>query len=250
MSADCMVIFGAPTAMVDAYAQRLAMDDGALYLGDLNLAYADTVNELLQVFELSQIDLQQPLLTHLREHAGHADPLAFLLANRHWSLGELLRYLVAQSQESKLPKTKLPKTKLIFSDASAGLRLPMLDRWLDALPQALMVHATTDVAAFVAEATTRYAGRLFIPPDYLDHAATHVYPVFAPELAWYQMHSTLHRVLGEAADRRVRRIALDRDPPDSIARLLAAAAIRRDHSPAPSSIEALAHRLGYAAAHP
>lgn len=228
------VLLGAPLANLDRYAEGLAASSGGIYLGDLNLAYGDTVDELLQVYELSQITLHPALFDALTRHAGHADPRGFLEANRHWSLGELLRYLMAQAAARHV----------VFSDAAAGFRVVMLDRWLDALPGGTFVHATTALAAFTEDARRRYDGRLFIPPDYLDHSDLQPAPRFAPEIAWFQMHLTLLRVLGERADRKSCRIALDRDPPASLAAIAASKPLMATTA-MPRTIEALAKQLGY-----
>jgi hypothetical protein len=227
-----VVLLTTPHTTVDMLGQQLARSSNGVFLGDLNLSFGRSVGELLQVYELSQMPVHEPLFEFLRQHVGEAasDPRAFLDARSDWSFQRLLQFLLAQ----------VSAPLAIFADTSAGFRIVQTERWLKALPQALFVHAVGDRAAFADAASRHYAGHLFIPPDYRDYCVLNKAPQFQPDLAWFQVNRTLSQALADAPDIRSCRVSLAAaDADTSLADLLRRA--DRSHGPyqLPGNIEAL-----------
>jgi hypothetical protein len=185
-----VVLLGTPHTPLDAFGTQLAASGRGVYVGDLNLSLGRTISELLQVYELSQTPIHEPLFAFLREQVSGAadDPGAFLNQRKDASFAQLLQLLTGSAAAPTV----------VFSDTSAGFRIGQVDRWLKALPQALFVHALSSRAAFGEAANQHYAGRLFVPPDFRDYCVMNKAPQFAPDLAWFQVHRTLSQALGEA----------------------------------------------------
>jgi hypothetical protein len=196
-----VVLLTTPHTTVDMLGKQLARSGNGLFLGDLNLSFGRSVGELLQVYELSQIPVHEPLYEFLRLHVSDAaaDPRAFLAARSDWSFQQLLQFLIAQASAPLV----------IFADTTAGFRIVQAERWLQALPQALFVHAVSDRAAFADAASRHYAGHLFVPPDYRDYCVLNKAPQFQPDLAWFQVHRTLSRALADAPGIRYCHLPLD-----------------------------------------
>jgi hypothetical protein len=200
-----VVLLGTPHAPLAAFGEQLATGarglENGLYVGDLNLSLGRTIGELLQVYELSQTPVHEPLFAFLRQHVdgAAADPAAFLKERADWSFQQLLQLLIGS----------VSAPTIVFADTSAGFRIAQVDRWLKALPQALFVHALSSRAAFAEAANLHYAGRLFVPPDFRDYSVLNNSPQFAPDLAWFQVHRTVSRALAEAAGVRYCRAQID-----------------------------------------
>lgn len=196
-----IVLLGTPHSPVDAFGEQLAAGSRGVYLGDLNLSLGRTVGDLLQVYELSQTPVHEPLFAFLRGHVAgaEADPGAFLSQRKDWSFAQLLQLLIDHAAGASV----------VFSDTSAGFRIGQVDRWLRALPQALFVHTLIARAKFGEAANQHYAGRLFVPPDFRDYCVLNKAPQFAPDLAWFQVHRTLSQALSEAPGIRHCRATID-----------------------------------------
>lgn len=161
---------------------------------ELNLFMADTVGELLEIFEIGQGTHGQGLLRAIAElecggqtDAGIDAARAWLQARAQWSVGELLQAL----------QTRVAPLRLVVPDTETPLRLADLLRLQAAAPAATVVQllrhpysAGLGHAAWLGE-------RLFVPIDFKDHGRHP--PIIDPQLGWFRAHRNIERRFGERA---------------------------------------------------
>lgn len=234
-----VVVLGAPHTPLNALGDAIAQAEHGLHTGDLQISHADTVGGLLQVYEMAQVPLHEPLYAFLREHvaAAAAGPEAWLRARADWSFARLLHELLGHVRAPLV----------VFSDAAAGLRIHQAERWTAALPQAFYVHAVTAPGFFAEAARAAYEGRLYVPPDYRDYCIANGHPVFRPVLAWMQVHRTLARLVQDSGLRWAC-YALERLPSGQAVSLRALMGLPPTPAAAADSaatVESLAEVLGY-----
>lgn len=156
---------------------------------ELNLLMADTVGELLDIFDIGQGAHAHGLLRTIAEleFGGQTDfgvvqARAWLDAHRALRSGELAMWLAE----------KVAPRRLVTPDSEAALRPMNLRRLLAQMPGSSIVHLVRHpweqgclLAAWARE-------RLFVPPDFKDHAFRP--PQVDPQIPWLRANANLDRL--------------------------------------------------------
>jgi len=181
-----LLIVAPPGAHASRLAAMLGQHSRGQDLPELNLFMAATVGGLGEISALSD-----GLTTHgLRRaiaaihHGGQTDDgIAaagrWLARRADWSGATMLAEL-ARSLSPKL---------LVSTETSVGWRPDFIDRLLDDLPDARLLHLVEHPRRWCQDAVAALDGRLFIPPDYKDYAINP--PALDPQLAWFRVHANL-----------------------------------------------------------
>lgn len=156
---------------------------------ELNLLMADTVGELLDIFDIGQAAHAHGLLRTLAEleFGGQTDEgivkaRRWLEAHREMRSGELAMWLAE----------KVSPRRLVMTDSEAALRPMSLRRLLAQMPESSIVHLVRHpweqgclLAAWARE-------RLFVPPDFKDHAFRPAQ--VDPQIPWLRANANLERL--------------------------------------------------------
>lgn len=156
---------------------------------ELNLLMADTVGELLDIFDIGQGAHAHGLLRTLAQlefrgqtDAGVVQARSWLEARREMCSDELLLWLAE----------KVAPRRLVMPDSEAALRPMSLRRLLASMPESSIIHLVRHpweqgclLAAWARE-------RLFVPPDFKDHAFRP--PQVDPQIPWLRANANLDRL--------------------------------------------------------
>lgn len=182
---------------------------------ELDLFMADTVGELLEIFEIGQGTHGQGLLRAIAELecGGQTDDgidaaRVWLQERAQWRSGELLDAI----------RQRVAPRRLVVPDTETPLRLADLLRLRGAAAGATIVQllrhpysAGIGHAAWLNE-------RLFVPIDFKDHGRHP--PIIDPQLAWFRAHRNIERQFGDGA-LRLRIEDLDAQPVTALQNLCA-----------------------------
>lgn len=157
---------------------------------ELNLLMADTVGELLDIFDIGQGTHAHGLLRALAElefggqtDAGVTQARAWLEQHRNLRSGELAAWIAG----------KVAPRRLVIPDSEAPLRPMNLRRLLAQIPQASLIHLVRhpwEQGCLLADWARE---RLFVPPDFKDHA---FHPAqIDPQIPWLRANQNLRRLL-------------------------------------------------------
>lgn len=190
MSAQAPVwILAAPFSGASWLASCLGQHPQLYATPELNLLMADTVGELLDIFDVGQGTHAHGLLRTLAElefggqtDAGVAQARGWLDQRRAMRIGELAQWFT----EKASPR------RLVMPDSEAALRPLHLRRLLAQSPEAHVIHLVRHpweqgclLAAWARE-------RLFVPPDFKDHA---FHPAqIDPQIPWLRANANLERL--------------------------------------------------------
>lgn len=188
----------------------------ALYaVPELNLFLADTIGELLDVFDLGQGGHSHGLLRALAQldfggqtDEGIAQARDWLDARRDSPVSEVLQHLA----------TRVAPKRLVVPDAESALRPMDLQRLREASPHIESIHLLRHPwsQGVLLHAWSR--GKLFVPQDYKDHAVRP--PLLDPQIAWLRAEHNLQALFNTRAPLlHLRGETLDEDF-DAAARLL------------------------------
>lgn len=212
-------ILAAPFSGASFLAGVLGQHPQLYTVPELNLFMADTVGELLEIFEIGQGTHGQGLLRAIAELecGGQTDEgidaaRAWLQARAPWHSSELLQSL----QQRVAPR------RLVVPDTETPLRLADLLRLRAAAPDAAIVQLLRHPYSAGIVHAAWLGERLFVPIDFKDHSCHP--PAIDPQLAWFRAHRNLDRQFGDGT-LRVRIEDLDADPVAALRRICAALAI-------------------------
>lgn len=182
-----VVILAAPHSQAAHVAAVLGGHPRAFALPDLRLFETEGVNERLALAKHGDTRANDGLLRAVAYlfcggqtdvHIRQAERM--LEHRREWPCRDLLEWILERIA---------PKTAVIY-DTSAPMRITHLDRWADEMPDAAFIHLLCHPLEFVDSAERIIRDRLYIPPDYSNHAGT---PRLDPQLLWYRIQDTLTR---------------------------------------------------------
>lgn len=186
MKPEPVVILAAPHSDAARVAAMLGAHPRAFPLPHLHLFHCDTVAELLDLFAHTSERAGDGLLRAVaalfgdgQTDRGVATARDFLERRGDWSTVALFHALT----DAIAPRVA------VCHDTSAPLRITELDRWSEAAPNAAYVHLMRHPVAFDQHARADCRERLYLPPDYTDHADGQVQ--LDPQLLWYRVQQTL-----------------------------------------------------------
>lgn len=218
-------ILAAPFSGAAALAARLDAHPQLCAISQTSLFVADTVAELLEIFELGQGGHGDGLLRAIaqlesgEQNETTIDEAARWLAERaHWRCSAVLQHLI----ERAAPR------RLVMPDTDAVLRPDDLCRLARDFPQAeliqLLRHPWTQGALFARWLDDR----LFVPADFRDHAQRPA-PI-DPQLAWLRIQRNLAQWLQPGAGERLH-LCRDEDLQSDAALHALCTALRLDAAP-------------------
>jgi hypothetical protein len=190
MHAPPIIVLGAPSAAPSRVAAMLGAHPVAIALPELRLFMADTVGELLEIFEVGGSGYADGLLRTVAVLEFGDDDDQHIVRAGHWLKrradyrgGELLDYFAAQ----------LAPRRLVTVDTETGWHPNSVDRLHQHCPDAQLLQIVNHPRPYCRTTATALAGRLFVAPDYKDYAVTP--PVIDPQLAWLRIHCNLQRLV-------------------------------------------------------
>lgn len=198
-----VVILSAPHSQAAHVTAVLGSHPRAFALPDLRIFDCERVNERLALANHGDTRANDGLLravaqlfcggqgrTHIRQARRMLDH------RREWRCRDLLAWIVDRIA---------PQTAVIY-DTSAPLHIVPLDRWRDEAPDAAFVHLLRHPVDFVQAAQRFINDRLYVPPDYSNHAGP---PRLDPQLLWYRVHDTLEREMASGDFNQHQRLHLE-----------------------------------------
>lgn len=229
------LILSAPFSGAPVLAAMLGRHPELRALPDLNLGLAPNVNELLYVFERSQGPIADGLLRSIAAlmfesyaDEGIAQARVWLEARRDWTTAQLQSALCAQAAPQGL----------VVHDAESVLRPIELLRLCEAAGAAPIVHLVRHPWSQGVMAADRLADRLYVAPDFKDHALTP--PVMEPQLAWLRANLNIERWVQNTQPQRVLRLSWERlmaQPEATLAELLTGLGLSTDEASLAAMLE-------------
>ena len=181
-----LLIVAPPGAHVSRLAAMLGQHSRGRDLPELNLFMAATVGALGDISALSEGLTSQGLRRAVaalhcggQNDAGIAAAGRWLARRADWTGAALL---------AELARALAPRV-LVTAETAIGWRPDFIDRLLDALPDARLLHVVEHPRRWCQEAAAALDGRLFIAPDYKDYAVNP--PALDPQVAWFRVHANL-----------------------------------------------------------
>ncbi|MES2883582.1 MAG: sulfotransferase [Pseudomonadota bacterium] len=185
-------LLAAPCSGASVLAGVLGQHSALYAVPELNLFLADTVGELLDIFDKGQGGHSHGLLRALAQldHSGQTDEgvasaRAWLDARRSAAVGEVLQHLVA----------RLAPKRLVVPDAESALRPMDLQRLRDARPRIECIHLLRHPWSQGVLLHASSQGKLFVPPDYKDHAQRP--PLLDPQICWLRAEHNLQALFAQ-----------------------------------------------------
>lgn len=179
-------LLSAPFSGASVLAGMLGQHPALYAVPELNLFLADTVGELLDIFDMGQGGHSHGLLRALAQldHGGQTDEgitkaRAWLDARRSAAVGEVLQHLVA---------LVAPK-RLVVPDAESALRPMDLQRLAAATPRIECIHLLRHPWSQGVLLHASSQGKLFVPQDYKDHSSRP--PLLDPQICWLRAEHNL-----------------------------------------------------------
>lgn len=187
-------LLAAPFSGASVLAGVLGQHPALYAVPELNLFLADTVGELLDIFDMGQGGHAHGLLRALAQldfggqtDEGVAQARDWLEARRAAAVGEVLQHLV----QRVAPKC------LVVPDAESALRPMDLQRLAAATPRIDCIHLLRHPwsQGVLLHAWSR--GKLFVPQDYKDHAVRP--PLLDPQIVWLRAEHNLQGLFAQQA---------------------------------------------------
>lgn len=226
MSAAPLFILAAPFSGTSSLAAMLGCHPRLYALPELNLFMADRVGELLEIFRIGQGRHADGLLRAVallefgeQTDAGVAQAQEWLRTQSALGTGELLLHLARRAA---------PRV-LVVPDSESPLRPMDLRRLRTQLPQARTLHLLRHpyTQGLLHEHWLR--GRLFVPPDFKDHARKPPQP--DPQIGWLRCNANLAALLaGDATALRLRSEDFVTDADAALARVAGWLGVETDAS--------------------
>lgn len=208
-------LLAAPCSGASVLAGVLGQHPALYAVPELNLFLADTVGELLDVFDLGQGGHSHGLLRALAQldfggqtDEGVATARDWLEARRAAPTSEVLQHLSA----------RVAPKRLVVPDAESPLRPMDLQRIAAATPRIECIHLLRHPWSQGVLLHASSQGKLFVPQDYKDHSLRP--PLLDPQICWLRAEHNLRALFSvQAPLLHLRGEALDEDF-DAAARLL------------------------------
>ncbi len=201
-----LFILGAPFSGAAYLAAQLGQHPQLYALPELRLFMADSLEELLNIFELSQGPQVDGLLRAVAQiefgsqsDAGIEAARDWLKRNVHWSVGELLHELAV----------RVAPSRLVIPDAESPLRPMDLRRLQRHVPGAQVVHLLRHPWTQGCLLSAWARERLFVPMDYKDHGWKPL--IIDPQIPWLRANDNIERAFPQPLQ-RLWIEALDVDP--------------------------------------
>lgn len=185
-------LLAAPFSGASVLAGVLGQHPDVVAVPELNLFLADTVGELLDIFDMGQGGHSHGLLRALAQldfggqtDEGIAQARAWLDARRAASTSKVLQHLV----ERVAPK------RLVVPDAESALRPMDLQRLAAATPRIECIHLLRHPWSQGVLLHAWSQGKLFVPQDYKDHAVKP--PLLDPQICWLRAEHNLQGLFAQ-----------------------------------------------------
>lgn len=219
MSGAPILVFGAPFCGTSLLAQMLGSHPDLAAMPELRLGLADEVDELLEIFAISQAPIGDGLRRAVAEHLtggqharGIAAADAWLEAQRGRTTAALLTDLAAA----------VAPRRLVIPDSEAALRPHELLRWQRLAPTATLVHSLRHPQLHGRVWSRWLSSQLFVPADYRDHAVSPAPAVVEPQIPWLRCNRNLERWWALQPHVRLRMETLEAAPQATLAALVMA----------------------------
>lgn len=227
-------ILAAPFSGASSLAALLGGHPQLYALPELNLFMADRVGELLEIFRIGQGSHADGLLralaqleTGVQDDKGIAHARAALAQRADQTVGTLLEHLA---------QLAAPR-RLVIPDSESPLRPMDLHRLRAQCPRATLLHLTRHPYTQGLLHAHWLDGRLFVPPDFKDHATRP--PQIDPQIGWLRCQLNIERAAPDALRLR------SEDFVDDAARATAALCAQLGAAPAPLSAPEEGDFAGY-----
>lgn len=192
MSAPAQPIFilAAPYSGASSLAAMLGRHPQVCAVPELNLFMAGTVEELLEIFRISQGAHADGLLRAIAKlefgaqtDANIAQARDWLAARATWTTGKVAQHLAMRAA---------PRV-LVVPDAESPLRPMDLRRLRTQLPEARILHLVRHPYTQGLLLAHSLAQRLFVPPDFKDHSVDP--PRADPQIPWLRSNTNILRAI-------------------------------------------------------
>jgi len=185
-------LLGAPFSGASVLAGVLGQHPALYAVPELNLFLADTVGELLDIFDMGQGGHSHGLLRALAQldFGGQTDEGAVLArdwldARRGATTSELLQHLAA----------RVAPKRLVVPDAESPLRPMDLQRLREATPRIECIHLLRHPWSQGVLLHAWSQGKLFVPQDYKDHSVRP--PLLDPQICWLRAEHNLQGLFAQ-----------------------------------------------------
>lgn len=200
-------LLAAPCSGASVLAGVLGQHPALYAVPELNLFLADTIGELLDIFDLGQGGHAHGLLRALAQldqggqtDEGVAAARDWLDARRAAPTSEVLQHLAA----------RVAPKRLVVPDAESPLRPMDLQRLHNTTPRISCVHLLRHPWSQGVLLHASSQGKLFVPQDYKDHSVRP--PLLDPQICWLRAEHNLQALFSEQAPLlHLRGEALDED---------------------------------------
>lgn len=207
-------ILGAPFSGVSWLVGCLGRHPQLYAVPELNLFLADSVGELLDIYDVGQGGHAHGLLRALAElefggqiDAGVTLARRWLDERRSMSTGEVALHLAA----------RVAPRRLVVPDSESTLRPADLDRMGHQLPALRVLHLVRHPWEQGALLAAWARQRLFVPQDYKDHGFRP--PQVDPQIAWLRCNRNVASFLARMDDALWLRLRCEDVEPDPVAAL-------------------------------
>lgn len=212
-----ILVFGAPFCGSSLLAQMLGSHPQLAAMPELRLGLADRVDELLEIFAISQAPIADGLRRAIAEYItggqnarGIATADAWLRERSDRSTAEVLAALAAA----------VAPRRLVIPDSESALRPHELLRWQQLAPEGDLVHCVRHPLPHGLVWSRWLAAQLFVPADYRDHARSPQPAAIEPQLPWLRCNRNLDRWWPAARHRRLRMESLQTHPEATLSALI------------------------------
>jgi hypothetical protein len=210
-----LFVLAPPNGESARVAAMLGGHPGAFFVPELNLALAEGVGHLLELFRLADASsgLEEGLLRVVSALFCGGQTVNGVKAARRW----LERRIDRPSSDLlwEIAERVAPR-QLVVPDTSAIWRPDLLRRLDHQFPDARWLHVVRHPRRFSAVTIAAFHDRLFVPPDYKDHSYLCDPAILDPQVAWYRAHLNLEAAVKargiQGLTRRVRVEALLSSP--------------------------------------
>lgn len=218
-----LFVLAAPFCGASLLAGRLGRHPQLYAVPELCLFMADTVDELLNIFRLSQGPQADGLLRAIAQLEFGAQQDQEIAAAREW-LAQRTQWGTHEVL-AELASRVAPR-RLVVPDTEGALRPMDLRRIRRHFPQATAIqlyrHPWTQGCLLSAWARER----LFMPPDFKDHS--YEPPLLDPQIAWLRANATIATAWGTATPLPLRSEDFDEPTAQRLAELCRDLGVRDD----------------------
>lgn len=230
-----LIILAPPGGKAALLSAMLGQHPDAYDAAEMSLFMSPRLDDTLAMFALADHALGQGLLRTIAHYycGGQTDhgittARAWLQRRADWKGAQLIDFLASTVAPSQL----------VFADTGVAWRPGYLDRLLDDLPDARLLHLLSHPRAYCRDYAADLATRLFVPPEFKDHGVRPI--VIDPQLAWVRVHGGVQRAYCSLPDHQYRQLRMEdvfRSPDAVLGELCQWLGL----SAAPAAIEAMQH---------